>query len=206
MSVMAPRAVFLLNRAVRDSIVFQKSLHIGNATFAGHVLLIVTSHAQISRLHDQLLNVIRNMRIMAGKAFLFRIQALVFIRCCSNFLHFVFVAGEAEVLCPIGFEVVLEVAAMGVMTLHAGLFERSMGEFFVFKCFGFVSVALKANCGDGCSQQFGKLRLVNRMAGSAAADCSGTVGEFTLHDGAAVALEAEFSTCSTEHIFVWRLM
>lgn len=166
----------------------------------------MAAHAQVSRLHGQLLYVIGHMRVVASKAFLCCRQALVLYQCRADIFLFVLVAGQAEILRSVSLEVILVITTMGVMTLRAGFFYRGMGKFLVIEGLGLVAVAIETQSIYVIAQQFGKIALMYGMTGCTASYCCRSMSELALHNAAIMALEAELGAGGPEHISVGRLV
>jgi hypothetical protein len=116
------------------------------------------------------------------------------------------VARKAKILGTIGFEVVPELAAMGVVTLGAGLLDRGVEKLLAFECLGLIGMAFETDGIDGCPQQLGEIRLVHVVAGGATADGNRAMDELALHDGTVMTLEAEFRPGRAKLVFVGGLV
>lgn len=68
--IMAARAITLFYRPVIDLILRKEILHLNDIAVTHLIGLVMTNHAAFNRLPDQLLDEIRNVRVMTGKTFL----------------------------------------------------------------------------------------------------------------------------------------
>lgn len=204
--IVTPRAILLLYGAVKIGIGIQQGLHICHPRRTGPILPVMAAHAEVRRLHGQLLDVIGYVGVMAGQAFFPRGKSLVLHGRRVDIRLFFLMAAEAELFRAIGLEVVPVLAAMGVMAGGAGLLDGSMGELFVFECLGLIGMTFETDGVDGCPQQFGEIALMYGMAGGATPHGNRPMDELALHDGAVVAFEAEFRAGGTKLIFIGGLV
>lgn len=181
--------------------------HVRCATFPLDVFFGMTFHTQVHGLLDQLLDVIREMRVVTGHAFFRGLQASVLDFIVLNFSLLVVMAHVAEPLIGFGNEIVLEIGAMRAVTVDAGLGNRCVCMLFGLGQFLFVGVTGVADIIPLRDQHFGEVTLVGIVARATAAFGNRRMYEFfTYQFGLIVADKAEVVSCSPELELVGRLM
>ena len=101
--IVTGRTIILPYRSVVVLVLLQNCLHIGEFHLAVlAVFPVVTAQAEFGRLHDQLIGIISDMGIVTGKAFLVRIESVMFYFGLCDMFFLVVMAGETEISFPVG--------------------------------------------------------------------------------------------------------
>ena len=150
-------------------VLFQYCFHVGHDYLvATGVFSVMTAQAQFRRLHGQLVGIIRNMGIVAGKTQFVGFKSCVLYLNLANMLLHVIMTGEAKFPSAISRKVVLKWTAMRVVTLDASVLYRWMHMFFFLKSILLVIMAEEADIIALGHKKLREIAFVGAVADTAA--------------------------------------
>ncbi len=199
---MTPRAIMLLDRSMMVRVLFKKLFYVRQLSVRAVVFPVMAAQTQFLRLFYELFRIAREVGVMAGEAFSFSVERLMWHRCLRKFLNFIDVTGQTEVAAAAFWQIVLVVSAVRTMAFDTAFAHRLMNKLRVFGVLRLVGVAGEAYVVALGHEKFLVGALVDVMTGCAASRCNGAVNVFSPDDRLIVAFEAEITAGSAQLKFV----
>lgn len=168
MGIMTTRAVFLAYGAVMIPVILQHRLHIGYPRLALITICpVMTTQAEVRWLHEQLVGIISDMGVVAGKTPLLGIESAMGHLSRLDIPLFVVMTGEAEIFSAISAQIILKRSAVGAVTQDAPFRHRRVHMFFPFNGLPLLLVARETDLVALGQKELRVIALMGLMANSA---------------------------------------